>query len=78
MADPRIVDLEKPKEGSDNLYPTTTYGEGTARRASISDAVFGEITEDGPNYRAVRQTEETSERYTNSRRSAGKERLCLC
>jgi hypothetical protein len=78
MSDPRIVDLEKPKEGSDTLHPTTTYGEGTARRASISDAVFGEITEDGPNYRAVRSTEEMSKTYTDNRRLAGRERLCLC
>ncbi|OAK93889.1 hypothetical protein IQ06DRAFT_90461 [Phaeosphaeriaceae sp. SRC1lsM3a] len=54
MADYRYEDAEKRKEGgSGDLHPTTTYGEGTARRASIVDDVFGEITEDGPNYRAV-------------------------
>ena len=51
MSDYRFTDSEKADE---NLQQSTTYGEGTARRASITDAVFGEITEDGPNYRAVR------------------------
>ena len=54
MADYRYNDKDAEKIGDNGLHPTTTYGEGTARRASISDAVFGEITEDGPNYRAVR------------------------
>ncbi|KAH8728865.1 transmembrane amino acid transporter protein-domain-containing protein [Phaeosphaeriaceae sp. PMI808] len=47
---------KKSEEGSSFdhvLKPTTTVEEGTARRASISDEVFGEITEDGPNYRAL-------------------------
>ncbi|KAH8712064.1 transmembrane amino acid transporter protein-domain-containing protein [Phaeosphaeriaceae sp. PMI808] len=47
---------KKLEEGNDidhALNPTTTVGEGTARRTSISDEVFGEISEDGPNYRAV-------------------------
>lgn len=35
------------------MQPTTSHAVGTARRASISDAVFGEISEDGPNYRSV-------------------------
>jgi hypothetical protein len=49
-------DPEKSKDNDvDILHPTTTHGEGTVRRASIVDDVFGEITEDGPNYRAVRQ-----------------------
>jgi len=47
-------DPEKSKDNDvDILHPTTTHGEGTVRRASIVDDVFGEITEDGPNYRAV-------------------------
>lgn len=66
MADYRYEDAEKRKEGgSGDLHPTTTYGEGTARRASIVDDVFGEITEDGPNYRAVGQATEASKRITD-------------
>lgn len=41
------------KDGVDTLHPITTMGEGTMRRASISDEVFSEITKGGPNYRAV-------------------------
>ena len=46
MAD--YKDPEKHAYPGDDLAPTTTQ-----RRGSITDAVFGEITEDGPNYRAV-------------------------
>lgn len=46
MAD--YKDPEKHAYPGDDLAPTTTH-----RRGSITDAVFGEITEDGPNYRAV-------------------------
>jgi hypothetical protein len=62
MADYRYTDPEKKEDSHDDLHPTTTVGEGTTRRASIfsqqrrgsiTDDVFGEITEDGPNYRAV-------------------------
>ncbi|KAF9737463.1 hypothetical protein PMIN04_009193 [Paraphaeosphaeria minitans] len=49
------------KDEVDNLQPTETHrqgsvfsiGRGSRRRMSISDDVFGEITEDGPNYRNV-------------------------
>ncbi|KAH7397463.1 transmembrane amino acid transporter protein-domain-containing protein [Pyrenochaeta sp. MPI-SDFR-AT-0127] len=42
------------ENGLDNdIHHTETIGAGTTRRLSISDEVFGEITEDGPNYRAV-------------------------
>ncbi len=56
MADYQTKDSEKHAGGAgfdDGMHQTASYGQGTARRASISDAVFGEITEDGPNYRAV-------------------------
>jgi amino acid permease len=46
MAD--YKDPEKLAYDDNGLAPTTTR-----RRGSITDAVFGEITEDGPNYRAV-------------------------
>ena len=41
-----------------HLEPQETYRRGSVfstsgRRMSISDEVFGEITEDGPNYRDV-------------------------
>jgi hypothetical protein len=50
------------KDEIDTLEPTETrrrgsvfsVGHGSKRRLSISDDVFGEITEDGPNYRNVR------------------------
>lgn len=50
------------KEEHDGLEPVETQrrgsifsiGHGSKRRMSITDDVFGEITEDGPNYRAVR------------------------
>jgi len=46
-------DEEKKYDQENGIQPTTSLGAGTARRASINDAVFGDITEDGPNYRAV-------------------------
>lgn len=41
---------------ADDLAPveTTHPGEVTDRRVSVVDAVFGQISEDGPNYRDVR------------------------
>ncbi|KAJ4293696.1 hypothetical protein N0V90_008980 [Kalmusia sp. IMI 367209] len=65
--EPRWDDLEQAqnqkekKDGIDGLEPTETHrrgsvfsiGHGSKRRMSISDEVFGEITEDGPNYRDV-------------------------
>lgn len=46
-------DEEKKYDEENGMQPTTSHAVGTARRASISDAVFGEISEDGPNYRSV-------------------------
>lgn len=52
--DPQYSDPEKQHTLEDNsVYPTTSIQRGTARRVSITDAVFGDINEDGPNYRAV-------------------------
>ncbi|KAJ4323870.1 hypothetical protein N0V94_001654 [Neodidymelliopsis sp. IMI 364377] len=51
MAD--YKDPEKLNYDDNGLHPTTSVAHGTHRRASITDAVFGEINEDGPNYRAV-------------------------
>jgi hypothetical protein len=48
-------DEEKKYDEENGIQPTTSFAAGTARRTSISDAVFGDITEDGPNYRAVCQ-----------------------
>ena len=58
MADFRSKDFEKnttaaPVGSEESFQRTASYGEGTTRRASVSDAVFGEISEDGPNYRSV-------------------------
>lgn len=36
-----------------DLEPYPSHGDSVPRRGSIQDAVFGEITEDGPNYRNV-------------------------
>ncbi|KAF2123364.1 hypothetical protein P153DRAFT_304068 [Dothidotthia symphoricarpi CBS 119687] len=46
-------DAEKQYGDGNGIHPTTSVGQGTHRRASITDAVFGEISEGGPNYRAV-------------------------
>lgn len=45
----------KPEVGSDGLDRTLTLHEGhtQARRLSLEDAVFGVITDEGPNYRNV-------------------------
>lgn len=51
--DPQYTDPEKHGYDDNGINPTTSVQRGTARRASITDAVFGEISEDGPNYRAV-------------------------
>lgn len=51
MAD--YKDSEKQTCEGNDLHPTTSVAQGTQRRVSITDAVFGEIGEDGPNYRAV-------------------------
>ena len=48
------VDPEKSNYDDNGILPTTSVQQGTHRRVSITDAVFGEISEDGPNYRAVR------------------------
>lgn len=49
----------KDEKPLDNLAPTITQQDGEMeergeRRASMEDAVFGRILEDGPNYRDVR------------------------
>jgi hypothetical protein len=56
MADFKDKYSDPEKHGYDGhgLQPETSVGNGTHRRASVTDAVFGEINEDGPNYRAVR------------------------
>ncbi|KAJ4377066.1 hypothetical protein N0V86_006507 [Didymella sp. IMI 355093] len=51
--DPQYSDPEKDLYHDNGLHQTTSLQHGTARRVSITDAVFGEINEDGPNYRAV-------------------------
>lgn len=51
MAD--YKDPEKQAYDDNGIHPTTSIAQGTHRRASITDAVFGEINGDGPNYRAV-------------------------
>ena len=53
MADSQFKDPEKKGDGGLDMGRTVTVGEGTARRTSMSDAVFGQISEDGPNYRSV-------------------------
>lgn len=50
----------------------------THRRVSITDAVFGEISDEGPNYRAVRTLREFLDVVTDHRRSVGKAQLCSC
>lgn len=47
------TDPEKHNYDDNGLHQTPSVQHGTQRRLSITDAVFGEITEDGPNYRAV-------------------------
>ncbi|KAL9093944.1 MAG: hypothetical protein Q9165_003867 [Trypethelium subeluteriae] len=44
---------EKKVDEEDDIYPTTSITHDEHRRASVSDAVFGEIVEGGPDYRAV-------------------------
>lgn len=46
-------DPEKHAYDDNGIHQTTSVQQGTHRRASVTDAVFGEINEDGPNYRAV-------------------------
>lgn len=46
--------IEDGGEQGDYLDPTMTTGTERRGSAVAHDAVFGEITEDGPNYRAVR------------------------
>lgn len=41
------------EKGHDTDYDPPLVDSSAARRNSIQDAVFGEITEDGPNYRNV-------------------------
>lgn len=56
LKDSRYSDPEKNTYDDNGIHPTTSgVQHGTARRVSITDAVFGEINEDGPNYRAVCQ-----------------------
>lgn len=45
----------KPEVGPDGLdrVPTVEEGHAQARRFSLEDAVFGIITDEGPNYRNV-------------------------
>ena len=47
------TDAEKQAYDDNGIHPTTSVQHGTQRRVSITDAVFGEISEDGPNYRSV-------------------------
>lgn len=56
MADFKDKYSDPEKHGYDGhgLQPETSVENGTHRRVSITDAVFGDINEDGPNYRAVR------------------------
>jgi len=70
MAD--YKDSEKQAYDDNAIHPTTSVAQGTHRRASINDAVFGDISEDGPNYRAVCCLHCCGEPLTNVRRSAGK------
>lgn len=63
MAD--YKDPEKQTYGENDLHPTTSVAQGTHRRVSITDAVFGEIGEDGPNYRAVSYTITNKATWTN-------------
>lgn len=61
--DPHYSDPEKSAYDENGMHPTTSgVQHGTARRVSITDAVFGEINEDGPNYRAVCQAKTQSQR----------------
>ena len=53
MAGFRADEKKFDRDQENGLHPSTSIGVGTQRRASISDAVFGEINDDGPNYRAV-------------------------
>lgn len=64
MSDYRYADPEKKADLDNGMHPTetqqttrrgsiTSFRRNSVRRASISDEVFGEITADGPNYRAV-------------------------
>lgn len=55
MADYKDPYTDPEKQGYDDngIHQTTSVQHGTHRRVSITDAVFGEINEDGPNYRAV-------------------------
>lgn len=77
--DPQFSDPEKNAYDDNGIHPTTSGVQpGTARRVSITDAVFGEINEDGPNYRAVCPQEHSRERVTDISRSAGKVQLCSC
>jgi hypothetical protein len=60
--DAEAAQLPAKKGEINNLEPTETryrgtvftVGHGSKRGMSTSDDVFGEITEDGPNYRDVR------------------------
>ncbi len=47
------TDPEKEAYDNNGFHPTVSVQQGAQRRVSITDAVFGEIGEDGPNYRAV-------------------------
>ena len=81
-----IYEKKDDKDGIRDLEPTMTNRPGSVfsvgsrgqrRRMSISDDVFGEISEDGPNYRDVGQPEN---RITGTRliidRLGGWEPLC--
>lgn len=48
--------IEKTEKQVDDLTPieTTRRGSVSGRPPSIVDPVFGQISEDGPNYRSVR------------------------
>ena len=60
-----------------DIYPTTSIANDEHRRESISDAVFGKLTEGGPDYRAVGQGWiKLTEHITNFIRWVGRELPC--
>ena len=72
------TDPEKHAYDDNGIHPTTSVQHGTQRRVSITDAVFGEISEDGPNYRAVRYAPNCFGSVFNIGRLVGKVQPYLC
>lgn len=64
--------VEDGGENGDYLDPTETTATQRRGSAVAHDAVFGEITEDGPNYRAVSQDSRSFWKFTERNRSDGK------